>query len=155
MKWNLAGVLLAAGLLLALYGCQGPPKTKARPSSRAEPTVAISAAFRWEDGSILSDSSVSFSNEEADHRLDGGTVRVAGLPREGLLTLTVLDERRRPQGSSVLSFSQGAVIDVAAGGDGRQYITLKADTEEISLDFTLCRDGTLLCGLRLTEFPDA
>lgn len=153
MKWKLAGVLLAAGLLLALCGCQGPPKARARPAGRA--TVAIAAAFQWEDGSILSDSSVTFSGEEADYRLEGGAVRVAGLPREGLLTLTVLDQRRQPQGSSVLSLSQGAVIDVAAGRDGREYITLKADTEEIALDFTLCRDGTLLCVLHLAEFPDA
>lgn len=79
-----------------------------------------------------------------------------GLPDKAEVFLRGLAhvQRRQPQGSSVLSLSQGAVIDVAAGRDGREYITLKADTEEIALDFTLCRDGTLLCVLHLAEFPD-
>lgn len=116
--------------------------------------LTIKADFERENGTPLSDCILRFSDGEnsADYRADqNGTLAVSGLPREGELTAAVLDSREEPQGSVTLSFSQGAVIDAVTDENAVAHVTLKRDTREIALRFTLGDDGTLNCRLQLSE----
>lgn len=116
--------------------------------------LTMKASFGREDGTSLSDCTVRFSDGEnsADYQSDqNGTLTVSGLPGEGELTVSVLDGQEEPRGTVTLSFSQGAVIDAVTDEDAVGHITLKEDTREIALTFTLCDDGALQCELRLSE----
>lgn len=116
--------------------------------------LTIKAAFAREDGTPLSDGTVRFSDgkNSADYQADqDGALTVSGLPGEGELTVTPLDGQEEPQGTVTLSFSRGAVIDAVTDENAVAHITLKEDTREIALRFTLRNDGTLGCELRLSE----
>lgn len=116
--------------------------------------LTIKAAFEREDGTPLSGGTVRFSDGEnsADYQSDeNGTLTVSGLPGVGELTAAVLDGRGEPQGAVTLSFSQGAVIDAVTDENSVAHITLKEDTREIALRFTLYDGNTLGCELRLSE----
>lgn len=116
--------------------------------------LTMKAAFEKEDGTPLSNGTVRLSDGEnrADYPLDqNGTLTVSGLPTGEELTVTVLDGREEPQGTVTLSFSQGAVIDAVTDESSVAHITLKAETREIALRFTLCDGNTLGCELRLSE----
>ncbi len=147
--------LFAATLLLVLYGLSNP--IEEAPSGAAANKLTIAASFLREDGSALCGSKARFSFEETsvEHPLeDSGELKVSGLPRSGELTLTVLDRQEREQGAMALSVSEGAVIDAATDESGVGHITLRRDTEEVALLFTLRDDGSLLCALRLAHGGD-
>lgn len=114
----------------------------------------MKAAFEEEDGTPLSNCTVRLSDGEnsADYRSDeNGTLTVSGLPTEGELTASVLAGQEEPQGTVTLSFSRGAVIDAVTDENSVAHVTLKEDTREIALRFTLYDDSTLGCELRLFE----
>jgi len=145
-------VLFTVILLLVLYGCSNA--VEEAPSETGGNELTIAASFLREDGSALCDSTARFSFEEnsVEHPLDGGgELKVSGLPRSGELTLTVLDRQERERGRMALSVSEGAVIDAATDESGVGHITLRGDTEEVALLFTLRDDGSLLCALRLAR----
>lgn len=139
-------------LLLFLGGCS---RTVEQTDSSADASgLTMKASFEREDGTPLSDCTVRFSDGEnsADYPLDrDGTLTVSSLPREGELTVTVLEGREEPQGTVTLSPSRGAVIDAVTDENSVAHITLKEDTREIALRFTLYDDNTLECELRLSE----
>lgn len=116
--------------------------------------LTMKAAFEEEDGTPLSNCTVRLSDGEnsADYRSDeNGTLTVSGLPTEGELTASVLAGQEEPQGTVTLSFSRGAVIDAVTDENSVAHVTLKEDTREIALRFTLYDDSTLGCELRLFE----
>lgn len=144
-------VLFTVTLLLVLYGCSNAIE-ETPPESAGTDELTITASFQREDGSALCDSKARFSFEETsvEHLLDSGEEsKISGLPRSGDMTLIVLDRQEYEQGSMVLSVSEGAVIDAATDEDGVGHITLRRDTEEVALLFTLRDDGSLHCALRL------
>ncbi len=148
-------VLFAAAVFLVLYGCSNTIEEAPSSSSEtAENELTMTASFQREDGSALRGSTACFSFEEGsvDRPLDdNGELKISGLPRSGDMTLIVLDRQEYEQGSMVLSVSEGAVIDAATDEDGVGHITLRRDTEEVALYFTLRDDGSLLCDLRLAH----
>lgn len=146
--------LLAAGLLLTMCGCAGTVEEKPASINTGKNGVAITALFQQEDGTALCGSTIRLSMGEnsIDHALDySGELKVSGLPRDSIFTLSVLDRQEQAQGIMPLVFSQGAVIDAATDENGTGRITLKEDTEEIALTFILKSDGSLQCTLRLAQ----
>lgn len=113
-------------------------------------TVSVSAGFLTEDGESLSEGTVRLRVGEtgADFPLDSaGELRVSGLPRQGTVELTLLDGGAE-LGSMTIYFSEGAVIDASMDEAGAGYVTTRADTEAVTLTFTL-EGGGLRCALRL------
>jgi len=100
-------VLFTVTLLLVLYGCSNA--IEEAPSEAAEGEFTIAASFQREDGSALCDSTARFSFEETsvEQPLDGGELKISGLPRSGDMTLTVLDRQESEQGAMALSVSEG------------------------------------------------
>jgi len=148
------GTLFLTGVLL-LCGCSGA--VQERPADASANGVAIAAAFSQEDGIALCGSTVrvSFGESRTEYSLDdNGELRASGLPRVGELFLTVVDQQERVQAGMTLSLSEGAVIDATTDEGGVGHITLRTDTEEVSLLFVLKNDGSLLCSLRLIQ-PDS
>jgi len=146
--------LLIVGLLLVLFACTDTSRESSPPAKTDENSVTVTASFRQEDGKTLCDSTIRVSSGEqsADRTLDkNGEAKVSGLPRNGSVTLTVLDQREQTQGAMSLSFTEGAVIDAVTDDSGNGHVTLKKDTEEVALTFLLKSDGTLQCALRLGE----
>lgn len=116
--------------------------------------LTMRAAFEEENGTPLSNCTVRFSDGEnsADCQADqDGALTVSGLPEEGELTVTVLGSQEESRGTVTLSFSRGAVIDAVTDENAVGHVTLKEDTREIALRFTLCDDSTLGCALQLSE----
>lgn len=116
--------------------------------------LTMKAAFEEEDGAPLSNCTICFSDgkNSADYQADqDGALTISGLPTEGELTVSVLDGQEESQGTVTLSFSQGAVIDAVTDENAVGHITLKEDTREIALRFTLYDDGALGCALQLSE----
>lgn len=147
-------VLAFVAVLLGLYFLARLDGGEAAGTETQETGVSMEASFRGEDGEALGESTVRVSagEQNADYPLSGsGELVVAGLSRNGKLTLTVLDRREQVRGSMDLIFSEGAVIDAVTDGSGAGHITLKRDTEEIALAFLLQEDGTILCALRLEQ----
>jgi len=142
-------VLFTVTVFLVLYGCSNA--IEETPTEAAENELTIAASFLREDGSVLGDSKARFSFGETsvEHPLDGGELKISGLPRSGDMTLTVLDRQEYEQGAMALSVSERAVIDAATDESGVGHITLRGDTEEVALLFTLRDDGSLVCALRL------
>jgi len=154
IKKRTIGFLCAAVFVLFLCGCSAAAEDEPQPAEADSTAITITAAFKREDGTVLSNETVRFSDQEnsMDYALDErGELVISGLPREGELTVTVLDRQTQPQGAITLSFSQGSVIDVVTDGDGAGQITLREDTEKMALDFTLCSDGSIRCALQLSE----
>jgi len=141
-----------ASLVLILCGCSAETNEDVSSEDEANHGVAITAAFKHEDGTAFANGTIRFSDSEnsADYQLDEtGELKISGLPREGELTVTVLDQQAQPQQTLTLTFSKGSVIDVVSDEGGTGHVTLKENTEEVALDFTLCEDGSLQCGLQL------
>lgn len=139
-------------LLLFSGGCSHTVEQTA--GSADASGLTMKAALEEEDGTPLSDCTVRFSDgkKSADYQADqDGALTVSGLPGEGELTVTVLDSREEPRGTVTLSFSRGTVIDAVTDENAVGHITLKEDTREIALRFTLYDDGALGCALRLSE----
>ncbi len=85
-----------------------------------------------------------------DYPLDEeGQLQIAGLPKVGAYTVSVLEDGKEA-GAMALDLSVGSVIDAATDADGVGHVTLKEDTETVSLDFILDENGTLTCSLRLS-----
>jgi len=144
--------LSAAAFALFLCGCSTGTNEEGSAEDSDSTAITISAAFKREDGTVLAGGTIRFSDNEdsADYLLDeNGELKLSGLPREGELTVTVLDQQAQPQQTLTLTFSKGSVIDVVSDEDGTGHVTLKENTEEVTLDFTLCEDGSLQCGLQL------
>ena len=117
-------------------------------------TVAVFARFRSARGEALPAGTACLAVEDASASfpLDSqGEIRVSGLPREGTVDLTLYDEEDRAQGHTTLLFSLGAVIDASTDEAGDGYVTTRADTEAVALQFTVS-GGTLRCALRLDEY---
>lgn len=130
--------------LLLLSGCSAAPPRE-QPDS-----LCVSARFQAESGDALQGGAAQFSGEESSHPLDsGGEIRASGLPRSGELLMTLFDQRQEVRGVITLFFGQGAVIDATTDEDGVGHITVRDDTEEVALLFTLTEDGGLTCALRL------
>ena len=116
--------------------------------------LTMKAVFEEEDGTPLSNCTVRFSDgkNSADYQADqDGALTISGLPTGGELTVSVLDGREEPQGTVALSFSRGAVLDAVTDENSVAHITLKEDTREIALRFTLYDGRTLGCELRLSD----
>jgi len=151
IKKRTIGFLCAAAFTL-LCGCSAAAEEEPQPAEADNTALTITAVFQREDGTALSNETVRFSDQEnsADYALDErGELVLSGLPREGELTVTVLDGQAQPQETITLSFSQGSVIDVVSDGGGTGHVTLKEDTEEVALSFTLCEDNSIRCDLQL------
>lgn len=117
-------------------------------------SLAIAACFQREDGTALSHSTVRLSDGEnsQDYPADReGCLHVSGLPTGEALEVSVLDGQGELLGTITLTFTQGAVIDAVTDENAVGHITLKEDTREIALTFTLCDDGALECELQLSE----
>lgn len=138
--------------ILFLGSCS---RTVEQTENRGDPGgLTLKAAFEKENGTALSNCTVRFSDGEnsADYQSDeNGTLTVSSLPAAGELIITVLDGQEEPQGAITLSFSRGAVIDAVTDENSVGHITVKGDTREIALCFTLRDDGTLECALRLSD----
>ena len=162
-RLRLAAVLLVCLLLAGCGEAEASAEEAAgipaavleyEPFSELDPsgeTVAISACFRNEHGGTISEGEVSLAAEaaRASFSLDGtGEIRVSGLPREGTVDLTLRGGDGREQGHTTLHFSLGAVIDASTDEDGDGYVTTRADTEAVALQFTVGEEG-LRCALRL------
>ena len=168
----LYGLLLTALFLLAA-GCAGAeaeePASQGTPvsvlgqswtglsSEEAGDGFSLSARFQQENGTAITVGSVCLADEETSLccALDEtGEILVSGLPRAGTLTLTLLDSGQRELGRTTVQFSTGTVIDASTDENGAGYVTLKADTDQVSLLFTLHDSGTLQCSLRLAQAQD-
>ena len=161
----LAAVLAACLLAAACANTQAGPEEEASAAvavlgyaqfpgaDLTEGAISISALFLEEDGAAVSGGSVLLSAGQvsADFPLgDGGELRVSGLPRTGDVWLTLVSQDAQELGSMTISFAEGAVIDASTSEDGVGYVTTRADTSVVSLEFTVSGEG-LLCALRLTE----
>lgn len=147
-------ILLVAGLLLTMCGCAGTVEDSLAPINAGKNGVAITALFQLEDGTALCDSTIRLSAGEnsIDYALDcSGELKVSGLLRDSIFTLSILDRQEQIQSAMPLAFCQGAVIDAVTDESGTGRITLKEDTEEIALIFILKGDGSLQCALRLAQ----
>lgn len=141
--YKMGAVLL---LLLLLAGCAAPHETA------DEDGLAIAALFQSESGDAFHGSTAYFSTEAGSSscRVDrDGTASISGLPRNGELLLTLFDQRQETQGTIMLSFSEGAVIDAMTDEDGVGHVTVRNDTREVALIFVLTEDSTLRCTLWL------
>ena len=117
----------------------------------ADGSVAVAARFRRESGEAISggEASLTVENTCASFSLDGnGEIRVSGLPREGTVDLILYGGEGREEGHTTLHFSTGAVIDASTDETGDSYVTTRADTEAVELQFTIGAAG-LQCALRL------
>ncbi len=115
-------------------------------------TVALTACFRREDGTVLSRQSIRLSDGEKsrDYPLDEeGRLQIAGLPKVGTYTVSVLAGGKEA-GTMTLDLSTGSVIDAATDADGVGHVTIREDTDTVSLDFILDENGALTCSLRLS-----
>lgn len=135
-------------LLLLLLGC-----IDAAPhEGEDEDELSIEAVFQTESGDALHGSASCFSTGTSgdNYQVDSdGTASIPGLPRNGELRLTLFDQRQEVQGTIMLSFSEGAVIDAMTDEEGVGHITVRNDTSEVALMFVLTEDGTLRCTLWL------
>lgn len=116
--------------------------------------VTVTASFQQEDGTALCGSAVQLSREDDSVVCpldDSGETRFSGVPRDNTFTLSVLNQFKQPQGTILLTFTEGAVIDAVTDQNGNGHVTLRRDTAEISLVFLLKGDGTIQCGLRLEQ----
>lgn len=146
--------LCAAALTLTLCGCSSGTEGGSQSTETHQTSLTITATFQREDGTALANDTIRFSDSgnSADYALnETGMLVLSGLPREGDLTVTVLDQQAQAQGAIALSFSQGSVIDVVTNEDGTGRITLKEDTEDLALNFTLCDDSSIQCALQLAQ----
>ena len=138
--------------ILFLGSCS---RTVEQTENRGDPGgLTLKAAFEKENGTALSNCTVRFSDGEnrADCQADqDGALTISGLATGGELTVSVLDSREEPRGTVTLSFSRGAVIDAVTDENAVAHITLKEDTRDIALRFTLCDGNTLECKLQLSE----
>ena len=169
---KLSGITLFTVLCLFFCGCadkveelQPPSQSVAPPVSAAEQewesptasggsgkTFVLSASFLREDGEAIANGSahIAIGEDSARYSLnERGELRLSGLPRGEILSLLLLDKEERSLGSTTVSFSTGEVIDASTGQNGAAYVTMKSDTEEIALVFTLSGDGALQCSLLL------
>ena len=137
-------------LLLLLSGCTG---IGAAPRGEEEEDgLSIAAVFQTESGDALHGSAAYFSTETSSDNCQvdsDGTASISGLPRNGELLVTLFDQRQEVQGTIMLSFSEGTVIDAMTDEDGVGHITVRNDTREVALNFVLTEDGTLRCTLWL------
>lgn len=149
---NLIVVILFIFCLLFSEGCS---RTVEQPAGSGEQRdLTITAVFEQENGTPLSERTIRFSDGENSvdcHSDQDGSLTISGLPSEGELSVAVLDGQGASQGTLTLSFSRGAVIDAVTDEDCVGHITLKEDTREITLNFTLRDSGSLECQLRLSE----
>lgn len=139
-------------LLLLLSSCSGIGA--APPAETGGEELSIAALFQTESGDTLRGSAVCFSTETGSDQCqvdDDGTASITGLPRNGELLLTLFDPQQEAQGTMTLFIGQGAVIDAATGEDGVGHITVREDTDKISLMFVLTENGALQCTLWLAE----
>ena len=162
--------LLLAGICLFLAGCalfraqpvsppEGagtaavtfPQEYKRFPVSSGKRQLAVAARFCGEDGMPLTQGSARISAGDVSvtypQDKDSG-VRVWGLPREGEVSLVLLDDEAREVGHTTLCFSTGTLIDASTDQEGVGYVTVTEDTAAIALGFTLNGD-VLECSLRL------
>ncbi len=113
-------------------------------------TVALIAAFQWEDGSAAAGSvQLTAGTVSATYRLSAaGELRVNGLPCDGMVELLLLDAAAQELGRTTICISTGAVVDAFTDVDGTGYLTVREDTDAVTLQFTV-RSGVLMCALRL------
>ncbi len=169
--------VLGLVLLLGLAACSGQeaaeesaspsPTPDSTPAAEEETeetaeeetgTLTIGASFQDEAGAALAGATVRFTagDTQADYLTgEDGALTVAGLPAEGTVEVAVLDEAGAETAGTVLELSEGLVTDVTEGEDGGYSVTLLTGTEQLSLTFTQQEDGTLACGLDLSEEADA
>ncbi len=141
-------------LLLLFAACIHIVKNNVASPEDTQDDLTLMAEFSREDGIALGDITVRLSSGEGgmDYLLDGsGKLQITGLPRHGELFLTVLDPQGQAVGTMTLSISEGAVIDATTSEDGIGHITLRRDTDIIAISFSLLDDGSLQCGLWLTQ----
>lgn len=141
-------------LLLLFAACIHTVKDSMVSSEDTRDDLTLMAGFSREDGVALDDNTIHLSSGEGgkDYLLDeSGKLQATGLPRHGELFLTVLDPQGQAVGAMTLSISEGAVIDATTSEDGIGHITLRKDTDIIAISFFFLDDGSLQCGLWLTQ----
>jgi len=115
--------------------------------------VALSVHFRRADGTALSGQTVRVSDGEnrMDYPLDeAGQLQIADLPRTGTYTIGVVEDGQAV-GTMALELAVGSVIDAATDAEGVGHVTLREDTDTVSLDLVLDESGSLTCSLRLSD----
>jgi len=153
-KKKILSAFSLAGLLIVLCTCAGTREGNPPSADTAGNSVTVTASFQQEDGTALSGGTVRISSEteSVDRALDrDGQTRLSDLPRSGTFALAVFDRQEKTQGAMSLTFTEGAVIDAVTDESGSGHVTLRKDTDEIALVFSLKSDGTLRCALRLEE----
>jgi len=128
------------------------PTSSPSPEETEGQTVTLSTQFRREDGTALSGQSIRLSDGEnsMDYPLnEEGQLQITGLPKTGAYTVSVVEDGQEA-GTMTLDFSIGSVIDAVTDADGVGHVTLREDTDTVSLDLVLDADGTLSCSLRLS-----
>ncbi len=162
-KRRFAVFLLPLLCLLLFSGCTDtvektpPPSAEssasAQPSSKTEgQSVTLQTQFRRQDGTALAGQSIRLSDgaNRMEYSLDEeGQLQIAGIPKTGTYTLSVL-EGNEEAGAITVHLTVGSVIDAATDTAGEGHVTLKADTAAVSLEFILEEAGTLSCALRLS-----
>ena len=170
-KW--IALPLGVALLLSLAACSGretgatpaPASTPEQTEGSAAPeteetaiaegdTLSVSFTFRNEQGETVQDGTVRISDgtvEETYPTGTEGTFTVGGLPREGSVTVTLLDGGDSELGSVELQFTEGSVTDAAAQEDGTVRVSAIPETDNVSLMLAPDGQGGLTCALKLAE----
>ena len=149
-------IILLAAVCLLLAACADPmaqvPSVPVRDD--VVENVVVDASFRREDGGSLSHSSVQISvdGDRTVYPLNAtGELWLPGFPQEGEAALALLDQSPRALGDINLIFTTGAVVDASTDNAGTGHIMLREDMQVLGLSFTLGRDGSLYCSLRLAQ----
>ena len=66
-----------------------------------------------------------------------------------MLGVCLLDENQEELGCAGVTFTTGEVIDASADQEGAGYVTLREDTQALSLVFVADGQGHLWCALLL------
>ena len=166
-RGRLAALILLGALSLLFCGCAGKveeetaapaPSLSQEAQARYAPFpggteagLDLTARFCTEEGGTLSGTALlSAGAVESPFPLDeGGQVWVSGLPREGVLGVCLLDENQEELGCAGVTFTTGEVIDASADQEGAGYVTLREDTQALSLVFVADGQGHLWCALLL------
>lgn len=165
MKQHRKITLFTLSSLLLFSGCAGTARENSAPSATPAvseapaqnvSTVSVSVRLHREDNTPLANETIQISVGEnsMDCLLDeNGAFQVPSIPVNGAFTINLMEEEQ--EGTFIMvRFSTGSVIDAITGSDGVGSVTLKEDTKEVALDFTLKEDGTLSCALQLSQTQD-
>lgn len=148
-----------AGTVEKIPACDQPEQNvDAAPDTGAESKeLAVCARFQREDGVVFSAGCVRLFEGDAsvDYALDqAGELRLTGLSRTEDLSMYLLDAVGRELCHTTIHFSTGALIDASTDQRGDGYVTVRKDTGQVNLRFTLLHTGSMQCALVLRAPPE-